>query len=332
MPEEIAPGLYRLSLPLPMPSLKSLNSYLLVFDEGAVLVDAGLGRKGLETLKGQLSQLGLRLSDLTSVVVTHFHIDHIGLAFKLKEEAGAEVMLSAVEWELIQELCQDPKDFLTALREELRADGVPEGLLSTMLTSHPMLMSPESFLELEVDVPLKDRDAIRAGDRSLQVLLTPGHSPGHLCLYETREKLLFSGDHVLPDITPNITGVPGREGNALKDYLRSLERVEALEAKLVLPGHRSVFSDLGKRVEELRAHHERRLAEVLRALARGPATVYEIASKLSWDVPYPDWDTFPPYEKFFAVGEAKAHVKFLVERGQVEETYGRDGLRIYKLL
>ena len=332
MPEEIAPGLYRLSLPLPMPSLRSLNSYLLVSDEGAVLVDAGLGRKGLEALKGQLGQLGLRLSDLTSVVVTHFHIDHIGLAFKLKEEAGAEVMLSAVEWELIQELCQDPKGFLTALREELRADGVPEGLLSAVLTSHPMLMSPESFLELEVDVPLKDGDTIRAGDRSLQVLLTPGHSPGHLCLYEAREKLLFSGDHVLPDITPNITGVLGREGNALKDYLRSLERVEALETRLVLPGHRSVFNDLGKRVEELRAHHERRLAEVLAALARGPATVYEIASKLSWDVPYPDWDAFPPYEKFFAVGEAKAHVKFLVERGQVEETYGRGGLRIYKLL
>ena len=318
--EEVRPGFYRLVLPLPMPSLRTLNSYLLLGGGMVLLVDTGLGHKCRSALLELLSSLGLRLQDITDILVTHFHVDHLGLAYWLKEKAGARVLMNAIEWDIITEMREDVPAFLAEFREFFRSSGVPKGVVEQMLARHPLSSAAESYTKLVVDEPLRDGDVVRVGSFSLRVLLTPGHSPGHTCLYEAGEKLLISGDHVLPDITPNVMDIPGRGGTALEDYLSSLDRMSELDVKLVLPGHRSPFKGLRKRVEELRQHHLRRLSEILSILGqRGPMTAYEIASKISWDVDYPSWEVFPAYEKSFAIRETLAHLAYLVRRGLVEE-------------
>ena len=129
---------------------------------------------------------------------------------------------------------------------------------------------------------------------------------------------------ILGDITPNITAW-SEEADPLGDYLASLDRVLGLEVDLVLPGHRGVIEDCGGRIKEIRSHHQARLDEVLAALAVGSRTVYEVASELTWDIAAPTWDTFPVIQKWFAVGEAAAHLRHLEGLGAVrcEERGGR---------
>ena len=166
------------------------------------------------------------------------------------------------------------------------------------------------------DVLLKENDCIRIGETHLKVLHTPGHTPGHICLYDRKKKLLVSGDHILFDITPNITFWPELE-NSLKMYLASLEKVYDLDVNLVLPGHRSIWSNQKERISELKAHHQARLDEVVFALDGGGKTSFEIAPYITWDIDCSSWEQFPPSQKFFAVGETIAHVEYLEKSGVV---------------
>jgi glyoxylase-like metal-dependent hydrolase (beta-lactamase superfamily II) len=146
---------------------------------------------------------------------------------------------------------------------------------------------------------------------------TPGHTRGHLCLYDHKHKLLFSGDHVLKDITPNISRWFRDEKNPLGEYLKSLDKVAGLNVNLVLPGHRSIFSNLKERIEELHRHHRQRLDEVLEILSKGEKDAYQVAQLMTWDLTYPTWTGFPVAQKWFATGEALAHLSYLEEQGLV---------------
>jgi glyoxylase-like metal-dependent hydrolase (beta-lactamase superfamily II) len=137
-----------------------------------------------------------------------------------------------------------------------------------------------------------------------------------MCLYESRRKILLSGDHILSDITPNIQ-LWSDNGNPLKDYLSSLDKVRDMDVEMVLPGHRRVFRNCRARIDELKDHHARRAQEVLTILAQAPATAFEVASRMSWDIDCESWEQFPVAQKWFATGEAIAHLKYLEEQGQV---------------
>jgi len=163
---------------------------------------------------------------------------------------------------------------------------------------------------------LGDGDEVRIGDYSFVCIETPGHSPGHICLYERDKKILVSGDHILIDITPNIAQW-SKEGNPLKDYLASLDKVYDLDVELVLPGHRQLFTDHRKRIQELKHHHEARANEVLSILEKGEQTAYEVASQMSWDIDYKSWKQFPASQKWFATGEAIAHLAYLEQKGMI---------------
>ena len=154
------------------------------------------------------------------------------------------------------------------------------------------------------------------GEYSFRVIETPGHSPGHLCLYEDNKKILVSGDHILFDITPNITCWAELE-NPLKAYLESLEKVSTLDVNLVLPGHRNGWTDHKKRITELQNHHKSRLNEVLVALGKGDKSAWDIAPHIKWDINVSSWERFPVVQKWFALGETLAHITFLEADGRV---------------
>ncbi|RLI73095.1 MBL fold metallo-hydrolase, partial [Archaeoglobales archaeon] len=149
------------------------------------------------------------------------------------------------------------------------------------------------------------------------------HSPGHMCLYEAERKILFSGDHILFDITPNITWWPTLN-NSLEEYLRNLEKIYELEVELTLPGHRNIWRNHKKRIEELREHHKKRLNETLEAVKKGAKTAWEVAPHISWDIKFKKWEELPVTQKWFAVGETIAHLHHLEKEGLLKKEE-RDG-------
>ena len=171
---------------------------------------------------------------------------------------------------------------------------------------------------------MADGAELTYGGRRLRCILTPGHTPGHLCLYEPERRWLFCGDHVLFHITPNICRWSGVR-DSLGDYLESLERVKELPVERLLPAHRAETGDLRARAEELRLHHLRRLENALDIVRRRPGlTAYDIAGEMRWSIRCRDWGDFPVTQKFFAVGEALSHLDYLEVRGLVERRSERE--------
>jgi glyoxylase-like metal-dependent hydrolase (beta-lactamase superfamily II) len=169
---------------------------------------------------------------------------------------------------------------------------------------------------------LKQGDFLSYGDFKFTCIETPGHSPGHMCLYDAGKKILLSGDHILIDISPNVSCWSGGE-NPLADYLKSLDKLYNFEVSIVLPGHRRTFSDLAGRIDELKHHHEKRAAETLTVLKRYETqNAYQVASHLTWRVPYGSWEAFPIWQKFSAVGETLAHLNYLESLGEVNRENG----------
>lgn len=152
---------------------------------------------------------------------------------------------------------------------------------------------------------------------------TPGHTRGHICLYEPEKRVLVAGDHILNEITPNIT-LWSYDRNPLKEYLSSLNKVSKYDVELVLPGHRSLLGDPEKRIRELKKHHEMRAEEVVGILMDGPQNAFQVAAKMSWDIDCDSWDLFPMTQKWFATGEAIAHLKYFEGQGLIQREMDED--------
>jgi glyoxylase-like metal-dependent hydrolase (beta-lactamase superfamily II) len=194
------------------------------------------------------------------------------------------------------------------------AGGFPEEFLRPASENNParIFMSSRAFPVTKVS----DGDELRVGSVKLEVVSVPGHTPGQMILYIPEEKILFSADHVLFDITPNITCWSGVR-DPLGQYLKSLDKILTYDVKTVFPGHRSLSNKtLEQRVQEIKEHHERRLNEVRAVLREHPgANAYEVASRLTWSLHGATWETAPKSQLWFAVGETIAHMDYLREHG-----------------
>jgi len=312
MIEEIFPDLYRIEIPLPKSPLKALNSYLIKGEKRFLVVDTGMNRE--ECMHEMLTCLGRLSVDLKKAdfFITHLHADHLGLVGSLAADAS-KVYFNKVEAPAVDYARQ--KSYWWRLGALYKSHGFAEGELEKAVNNHPGLLYG---LRRHVDFCiLKESDTIDIGNYSFRCIETPGHSPGHMCLYEVNKKFLICGDHILSDITPNITCWLDME-NPLKEYLTSLEKVYALDVNLVLPGHRNIWSDHRRRITELQEHHKFRLREILAALENGGKTAFEIAPWVSWDINYDSWELFPSSQKWFAVGEVIAHLQYLEENSMIQ--------------
>lgn len=174
---------------------------------------------------------------------------------------------------------------------------------------------------------ISDGDHLTVGEYDFTCLVTPGHTLGHTCLWEEQRGILLAGDHVLGDITPNIQCWKD-DYDPLADYLKSLARVAELPVRLTLPGHRSLVADCRARTQELDRHHRQRLTEIKGILATGSYSAYETAARMRWDIKCDTWEEFPVAQKWFATGEAMAHLRYLENRGEALRQE-RDGVRVY---
>jgi len=323
--KEVFPNIFQLRIPLPIPALKHLNAYLIRAKDQYILIDTGMGSdKAFEELSRQLAEIGVKPENLTGILVTHFHIDHVGLVPHLRKLSGAQLIVSAKTTEAVQLVRQTFESYWENLANTYKETGVPTELVELMLKATPGYLYQAVYEELaRPSRTLEDGEKISLGDYSFQTVLTPGHAPGHICLYEPEHRLLMAGDHLLPTITPHVTQWDprgGKESNALTDYLDSLEKVGKLDVDVVLPAHEELFKNHRKRISELKEHHKLRAMEMLSEIQEQGLTVYEIASRIHWDVEYASWDRFPLFQKYLAVGETLAHLKFLEEQGRVRKS------------
>lgn len=318
--EEILPGLFRIIVPLPDNPLKEINSYVLTSRDRNLVIDTGMNRPECkEVLLPGMEELGVDLGK-TDFFITHMHADHQGMVASLFTK-GSRAYMSEPDASRL-------KAGMTAhagvkpIVDYLAKSGFPDDELQYALMNHPgFKYGPKSVVDYRY---VAEGDIFQVGDYTLEVVATPGHTEGHMCLYERNRKLLFSGDHVLGDITPNIVGISD-DVNPLDLYIKSLHKVYELDVALCLPGHRSFISDFKKRVRELIEHHRIRGNEAIDVLDKNPQTAYQAASQMSWDIAAKSWDDFPIMQKWFATGEAIAHLIYLEKLGLVQREI-RDGL------
>ena len=309
MIEEVLPNLYKIEVPLPRSPLKATNSYIIKGKGQFLIIDTGWNHEeSMGVLSSGLKELDVDLKK-ADFFITHLHADHLGLVSSLAtntstiytSHTSANTISLGSDW--------NASDFAVI-------NGFPEDERGKAAEGHPgRKYGGERNLDFHM---LKEGDTINIGDYLFRCIETPGHAKGHMCLYEPNKKILMAGDHILIDITPNIP-LWSDDENPLDEYLHSLDKVYSLDIGLVLPGHRNIIEDCKKRIEELKHHHQTRANEALSILGKGTQNAFQIASQMTWDLDYSSWELFPPSQKWFAFGEAVAHLKYLEEKEGVQK-------------
>lgn len=318
---EVLPGLWSLRTPIPGHELAHVLIYAFEHHGGLTLVDAGWPSEGaLLEIRRSLAQIGASTADIGSIVVTHAHPDHYGLAGALQNESDASIALHKDDVPLVAGRYGYSAIHRDDALRWLRALGAPECQHPTMLDELCAPWGPEAPLP---DRLLADRDVLEIGDRRLTVVHTPGHTPGHIILVDPASSIAIVGDLVLPTITPNVSSQPGSAGNPLARFLGSLDRARAFGDLTALPGHEHPFPSMGIRIDELQAHHAARLEEIAGLLSLEPCTAWDIAAAIAWAIP---WSMQTPFSRRLALGEAHAHLVWLRDSGRCRELAGEPSL------
>jgi glyoxylase-like metal-dependent hydrolase (beta-lactamase superfamily II) len=289
----IAEDIRRLTFPLPTPP-RHVHCYLLETDAGLVLVDTGLG---LPDLAERWQELLAGLDrPIVSIVITHFHPDHVGGAADAAEATGAEVFQGEDDYEECERVWGSP-DWEGRIGTWFAGHGVPADVVEELGAVGAAVRPLIRYVH--------DPTLVRPGQTvaGWRLEAFPGHADGHLCLL--KDGVMIAGDHLLPGITPAVGLYPEARPDPLGDYLQSLERTIELAPRLALPGHGELIGDPAGRARELVEHHRERLDATVAALGHRPRTAYEVSISLFGD-------SLPPSQRRFAVAETLAHLERLV--------------------
>ena len=314
---QVAPGVHRVPLPLPLDALRAVNVYVVETTDGLTLVDAGWDIPAARALLAEaLSALGAGLEDVRTVLVTHAHRDHYTHAVAVRRAVGCRIALGGGEQHTIDVLQASTRGAFDAQVERLRRAGASDLALEVAELSRKagrpdpsQWAPPDQWLQAgPVELP---------GGRRLDVVETPGHTAGHLVFHDVHAQLLFSGDHVLPTITPSIGFEPRVDGNPLGDFLDSLRVVRQRPDAMLLPAHGPVTTSTHARVDELLDHHGNRLDAAAAATANGASTAYEVTRQLPWTRRRRSLDELDVFNSMLAVLETESHLALLVAQGRL---------------
>ncbi len=314
-----------LTIPTPFP-VGPVNIYLARGDDGLTLIDVGPRfEPAQEALREKLTECGYRLSDVRRIILTHAHSDHCGLAGELAEEAGAEVFSHPANFSLLANYADERERWLAFYAALMQEAGMPPDQIvqvDRLRRGMSRYMTP-----VRPTATLKEGDTLQLGGEEWQVLHTPGHSGGLICLYQPQRQLLISSDHLLRDISSNpIVEPPEQEGRErprrLVEYMRQLQRIAELPIELALPGHGPFIPDVRDLIARRLAFHDERARQIAKLLQNGARTTYDLTLSL-----FPHLD---PVNRFLAVSEVIGHLEVLELQGEVISAV-EDGVRRWQI-
>ncbi len=316
-------GIYQARHPLPF-KLNHVNCYAVKGQDGWYLVDSGLSNEaGRGSWQKFFAEHSIQSQDIRGIYLTHFHPDHYGASGWLQEQSGAPVYIGGIDAERVERYWKHGDWILQAMQEMFTANGMPLEVTLPVIEAMSRLL-PFTRPHSEVQT-LQPGDSVRLGDYSYKVILTPGHTDGHICYYNEEFQVLLSGDHLLPGISSNISlwPDPGADRNPLDNFLTALRSIEGLPCELVLPAHGRPFTTMAERIGQLLEHHRERLALVKESTGQG-ATAYQVCLQI-----FPQ--ELSMHELRFAMAETLAHLMYLVYRGEMKLSQS-GGVDMYSLV
>ncbi|MFC0212654.1 MBL fold metallo-hydrolase [Paenibacillus chartarius] len=314
-------AIVQVKVPLPFP-LRWVNGYVVKGKNGLTIIDPGLHTPEAETCWDDAMRLiGCTYTDIERIVLTHYHPDHYGLAGWMQDRSGgAPVWMSGEGVRLAQFLWGEGTPMTPALTALFREHGMDDELCAQIrvhMDDFVPLVSPQPRTSL-----LEPGDTVRLGDDEYTAILTPGHAAGHLCLYRAEDRRIFCGDHVLPQISPNVSWMPGVEDNPLDAFLSSLKEVAGLDVGIAYPGHREPFSRFAERALELVDHHQERLALMLSKLSV-PCSAFAVCREVFGE-------RLTVHQLRFALAETLAHLVYLERSGQAVCERSANGIFMFR--
>jgi glyoxylase-like metal-dependent hydrolase (beta-lactamase superfamily II) len=320
--KEIADNFYSIILPMPF-RLKHVHVYAIVHKGKIALFDTGLNTQDtFDRLQEALAVIGRGIDDIEKIFVTHYHADHCGMAGRIQIQSGASIYMSEIDEQFLIKNSRE-EVFAGCIRPFYLRHGLAEetiGFLEQLREGFiRKVMSP-----FQVDLHLHPYSQQIFGNRAFQVIPAPGHTRGQVCFHFHDERLLLSGDHVLPDITPNLgPDLLHPEFFPLESFLGALEGIKGLSVDSVYPAHGAPFNDLHGRIEEMKAHHRDRKSLVMGAIAQGNDTAFLVSLAVFGT-------DLPVFDQFLALNESYVHIIQLVKEGLVCAE-DRDGCTFFKI-
>ena len=311
-------GVHHIPLELPWSTPGNVNVYLLEENDGYVMIDCGVdGSEYLKLLEMHLNQLGITFNDIKLLVGTHMHIDHIGLSQRLREfDIPFALYKNSIDYlDEYNDWSIRFKDLIRMAKNEYTPVSFIDDLKS--------ISTPLYAGRLEKPDILLSEGRVKSIKRNLNVVFTPGHDYSEISLYDEKTKIVFSGDHILPRITPFIP-VQNENSNLLKEFLDSLDKVDHLDHEIIAPGHGNIISNPHKRIKQMKLHHQRRSERILGFLKNEDLTGWEISNKL-----FPrDLDSL---NLRLAFQETLAHLHLLKSQRRVEKN-NKNGVNKWALI
>ncbi|MFX1394784.1 MAG: MBL fold metallo-hydrolase [Promethearchaeota archaeon] len=315
-------GIYRFKIDVPF-DVKFVCIYLFRIEDKNILYDAGLNMANWEkSFYSSLQKINMPIEDIDYCIVSHHHLDHVGLIKKFKRRNPdiqilmSEITHETLQWETdpnnLEELENDAKE----VARKMIKFGISEAQGNILVQWFTMWSKFRRYYK--PDKLLRDGDEISFNSNKLKVIWTPGHSLGHICVFEENNRYLFSGDHILSRITPHIGNflvIPKYRNydfeNILEYYLKSLDRIDSLNPKIIFPGHQEVIFKPHERILEIKEHHNRRLNEISSLIKNNPMTPLKI-SQIHFG------NDLDEINGFLALSEVLAHLIYLERQNKVE--------------
>jgi glyoxylase-like metal-dependent hydrolase (beta-lactamase superfamily II) len=306
-------GIHRLQIPTPF-AVGRVNCYL-IEDDPLTLVDTGPNSgKSLDELEHQLSSLGHSIADLELVVLTHQHIDHLGLVEIIADRSGADVAAIDVVVPFVENFGDDIEEDDRFAASLMLRHGIPEDVVVALRSVSRSFRAWGA--KAKVNRPLRDGEELKLRDRSLEVQHRPGHSPSDTVFWDADRKILICADHLIAHISSNplisrpLDGSDERP-HALMVYIESLRRTRELPARILLPGHGEPITDHRALIDERFALHKRRAEKIYGLIAERPRSAYEIAQEI--------WGNVAVTQAFLTLSEVLGHMDLLAADGRVRE-------------
>ena len=312
--EEIFPNFFMITLPMPF-RLMHVNVFIMIHDDKITLFDTGLNTpENFLIFEKSLRQVNKNVRDIESIFLTHLHIDHCGMAGWIKDISAAEIHTSEFGRPFIS--MANEAAFIDTLKVFCLSNGLPEETTENIATF--LLNLKEAPGPFQIDRHYQYNRSYVIGGREFEAIPTPGHTRDHVSFFFPKEHILLSGDHVLPEISPNIApDLSAPDFHPLQSFFESLSRVGSLPVKKVCPAHGRPFANLTGRINELKDHHQIRKSLTYKSVKMGTKNAFQVSQDIFGNA-------LSEFDRFLALNETYVHLSQLVREGAIGDVMDKN--------